>query len=133
MVVKPLEGSIKVDRFGQTLLSSDQTLKLNIGDTTEIILQDGKPFAGELANRDLVVFYDVATRSIPAQTTPQKVVVLSGEADPPAYDLPLRDADALLPVVRPFHLLSTLPWARRLSWRTRLSPRRPLILISTTH
>ncbi len=97
MIVEPLEENIKVDRFDDELVSLDNSLKLNITDETEIILQDGKPFTGELANRDLVVTYDVSTRSIPAQTTPLKVVVLFEKADPPVYDLPERDADLLLP------------------------------------
>ena len=91
MIVEPLEDNIKVDRFDDELVSLDNMLKLNVSAETEIISQDGKPFAGELANRDLVVTYDVATRSIPAQTTPLKIVVLSEKADPPVYDFPERD------------------------------------------
>ncbi len=99
MIVEPLSENIKVDRFDDALVSSDNSLKLNITDETEIILQDGKPFTGELANRDLVVTYDVSTRSIPAQTTPLKVVVLFEKADSPVYDLPKPEGDLLLPDV----------------------------------
>jgi hypothetical protein len=67
---------IKVDIFDKDLLSSDQFLKLNISDATEIILQDGTAFKGELANRKLVVTYGASTKSIPAQTTPDKIIVL---------------------------------------------------------
>lgn len=69
--------NIKVDRFDENLLSSDLWLKLNISKDTEIITEDGKAFNGNLKNRNLIVFYGVTTKSIPAQTTPNKIVVLS--------------------------------------------------------
>jgi len=68
--------SITVDRFDDDLISYDGFLRLNIGEETEIILQDGEPFDCELAHRKLVVLYDISTRSIPAQTTPTKIIVL---------------------------------------------------------
>lgn len=74
--------SIKVDLFDSNLTSADNTLKLNIGKDTEIVSKNGKAFKGELKNRKLAVFYDVATKSIPAQTTPAKVVVLSDAIKP---------------------------------------------------
>lgn len=79
--------NIKVDRFDENLISQDNELKLNISDKTEIILQDGKKFEGELANRMLVALYGPATKSIPAQTTPDKVVVLFERAVPPIHEL----------------------------------------------
>lgn len=82
VVVVNKDENIKVDIFDKDLISSDQSLKLNISDDTEIILQDGKAFKGELANRKLVVTYGVSTRSIPAQTTPTKIVVLFEKAVP---------------------------------------------------
>lgn len=78
---------IKVDRFDKDLVSSDNFLKLNISKETEIISQDGKAFEGEFANRNLVVIYGVSTRSIPAQTNPDKIVVLSEKAVEPIYNL----------------------------------------------
>ncbi|EPR10400.1 copper amine oxidase N-terminal domain-containing protein [Ruminiclostridium papyrosolvens] len=74
---------IKIDRFGKDLISSDNMLKLNISKETEIISQDGKAFEGELANRNLVVLYGISTRSIPAQTNPDKIVVLFEKAVEP--------------------------------------------------
>ena len=69
--------NVTVDRFNDEFISSDGMLQLNIGDDTEIILQNGDPIRlGELPNRKLVVVYDISTRSIPAITTPEKVVVL---------------------------------------------------------
>lgn len=87
VVVNNEDENIKVDIFNKDLVSADNTLKLNISDDTEIVLQDGKPFNGELANRKLVVTYDISTRSIPAQTTPSKIVVLFEKAEHPNYDV----------------------------------------------
>jgi len=69
-------GNIAVDRFNEELISYDGFLMLNIGEDTEIILQDGEAFDCELAHRKLVVLYDISTRSIPAMTTPNKIIVL---------------------------------------------------------
>jgi hypothetical protein len=69
--------NIKVDHFDKDLVSADGTLKLNISKETEVILENGTKFTGDLSNRKLVVFYDISTKSIPAQTSPLKVVVLS--------------------------------------------------------
>ncbi len=71
---------IKVDKFDKDLVSFDNMLKLNISKETEIISQDGKIFEGELANRNLVVLYGISTKSIPAQTNPDKIVVLFEKA-----------------------------------------------------
>ncbi|MCL2405423.1 MAG: hypothetical protein FWC92_07750 [Defluviitaleaceae bacterium] len=68
--------NIAVDRFDDELISYDGNLRLNIGEDTEIILQDGELFDCELAHRKLVVLFDISTRSIPAQTTPNKIIVL---------------------------------------------------------
>lgn len=68
--------NVKVDRFDKNLVSFDKSLKLNISEDTEVILQNGKPFKGNLKNRKLVVIYGPSTRSIPAQTTPIKIIVL---------------------------------------------------------
>ena len=68
---------IKVDRFDENLLSQDQSLLLNITDETQIITQGGQPLEeADLANRKLIVFYDVSTRSMPAITIPNKIVVM---------------------------------------------------------
>lgn len=76
VVVGNQKYSIKVDLFDSNLISVDNLLKLNVCDDTEIITEDGRAFRGELANRKLVVMYTFSTRSIPAQTSPDKIVVL---------------------------------------------------------
>ena len=61
-------------------INSANTLALNIGEETEIIKLSREAFDGNLDGCDLVVFYDMATMSIPAQTNPKKVIVLNKEA-----------------------------------------------------
>lgn len=68
--------NVKVDYFNQDLLSSDGQLKLNISPETQIVLTNGQAFTNNPANRNLIVIYSFTTRSIPAQTTPHKIVVL---------------------------------------------------------
>ena len=88
------EYSVKVDRFDNEFLSYDNELKLNITDDTEIILQNGDKFEGELADRKLVVTYSMATKSIPAQASPIKVVVLYEEILAPIGILPEVEPEA---------------------------------------
>lgn len=52
------------------------TLALNMSDEVKIVDRNGQPCEAELANMDLLVFYAESTKSVPAQTTPLKVVVL---------------------------------------------------------
>lgn len=65
------------DYFDEDLLNSSQTLKLNLsdqGDTT-ILLSNGQTFFFNPGGNFLLVFYTFTTRSIPAITTPQTIVV----------------------------------------------------------
>lgn len=69
--------NIKIDRFDEELTSHDNSLKLNIDKDVELIDFQGNEIEKEdLGNKDLVVFYTVSTRSIPAQTTPKKVIAI---------------------------------------------------------
>lgn len=52
------------------------TLKIATADDTKIVDKNEKEYKGDLDKNDLIVFYGVSTKSIPAQTTPTKVVVL---------------------------------------------------------
>lgn len=74
--------TVKVDHFDENLVSADGSLKLNISEETDIILPDGTAYAGELTHHDLVVSYGPSTRSIPAQTTPEQIMVLPGDELP---------------------------------------------------
>ncbi|MFJ8459411.1 stalk domain-containing protein [Lysinibacillus xylanilyticus] len=82
-------GTVEVDFFNKELVNTDNTLKLNVGEETELLSLSGKEVKAEdLAEQHLLVFYTIATMSIPAQTPPSKVVVLdtiaeeSDEVDP---------------------------------------------------
>lgn len=68
--------SIKVDTFGPGLVSSDNTLRLNVSPTTPIVTKTNQRFTCGLAGQTLVVVYTASTRSIPAQTTPTRIIVL---------------------------------------------------------
>ncbi|UPW84942.1 stalk domain-containing protein [Lysinibacillus sp. Ag94] len=82
-------GTVEVNFFNKELVNTDNTLKLNIGKETELLSLSGKKVKAEdLAEQHLLVFYTIATMSIPAQTPPSKVIVLDtiaqepGEVDP---------------------------------------------------
>src|SRR4051794_6470450 len=66
----------KVDYFNTQLVSSDGRLQLNISPYTRILLKNGQSFSRTPANRDLIVIYGPVTKSIPAQTTPNRIIVL---------------------------------------------------------
>ncbi|MFS0776682.1 hypothetical protein ABC255_11850 [Neobacillus sp. 3P2-tot-E-2] len=68
--------NVKVDYFNRQLVSSDGQLQLNISSYSPILLQNDQPFTLNPANRNLLVVYGPATFSIPAQTTPNKIIVL---------------------------------------------------------
>ncbi|MHC1682680.1 MAG: hypothetical protein AB6733_07000 [Clostridiaceae bacterium] len=68
--------NVTVDFFNNQLLSSDGNLKLNIAPSTEIILRNDQPFNKCPVNKYLIVLYGPTTKSIPAQTTPYKIIVL---------------------------------------------------------
>ena len=68
--------SIKVDFFGARLISSDGSLQINMGPSVQVRLENGQMFTGNLMNRYLLVIYSWSTMSIPAQTTPERIVVL---------------------------------------------------------
>ena len=71
-----MRQNVKLDYFDQDLVSSDNTLKLVPSIRTQVLLENGQPFLGDYSQRDLMVLYTNATRSIPAQTTPEKIIVI---------------------------------------------------------
>lgn len=54
----------------------DQSLKLNIAPSTEIMTSNGQRFTCSLGGQLLVVYYSATTRSIPPQTTPRRIIVM---------------------------------------------------------
>ena len=74
------------DTFG-AYVNSTEELALNVDENTDITDLNGEKVAHtELADNDLIVFYSMATMSIPAQTNPDKVVVLGKAVQAKADD-----------------------------------------------
>ncbi|EEL50371.1 hypothetical protein bcere0022_22650 [Bacillus cereus Rock3-44] len=67
--------NVKVDYFDSQLKSSDGQLQLNLSPYTQIVLTNGQPYSKNPTNRNLIVIYGPATKSIPAQTTPYRIIV----------------------------------------------------------
>src|SRR5690625_3295420 len=76
MVKEQTYQNVKVSYFNSGLISIDNQLKLNIHPYHQIITTNGQAFTGNIANRNLIVIYGPSTKSIPAQTTPHKIIVL---------------------------------------------------------
>ncbi len=109
-IVSPVKDeNIKADKFDADLLSKDKLLKLNIAEDTEILWENDtqinwikNPTLSEietvLGNRKLIVFYDVTTKSIPAQTTPNKIIVLSQQEDDSIINILVNNEKIISPV-----------------------------------
>lgn len=67
--------NVYVGYFGRNLVSSDNQLRLNISRATRITTANGQQFTQSLMNRFLIVIYGAATKSIPAQVTPSRIIV----------------------------------------------------------
>ena len=71
-------GQVYTGFFNEQLQSIDKSLKLNISKNTEVVNKKGeRASVNFLGQQELFVFYTTSTRSIPAQTTPTKVIVWS--------------------------------------------------------
>ena len=73
------EGNVNADTYladEEGYTNAANTLNIATADDTKIVDKDEKEYKGDLDKNDLIVFYGVSTKSIPAQTTPTKVVVL---------------------------------------------------------
>lgn len=76
MVKESPNQNVKVDYFNSQLVSSDGRLQLKLSPYTQLLLTNGQSFTRNPANRDLIVIYGPATKSIPAQTAPYRIIVL---------------------------------------------------------
>lgn len=75
-------GVTAVGTFDQELVDKNLKLQLNISEDTDLSSVSGEAVEIEnLADKDLLVFYTVTTRSIPAQTTPERVILLDRTVD----------------------------------------------------
>ncbi len=76
VIVEPAFGQYAMlDTFDRNLQNSEGTLRLNLEASTDIRTQNGQIFPGNLTGRLLLVLYRATTRSIPAQTTPDEIIV----------------------------------------------------------
>ena len=69
------QEQIAVNFFDRTLTAEDNSLQLNLSRHTNITTTNGQPFTCSLGNHVLIVFYTNTTRSIPPQTTPDRIIV----------------------------------------------------------
>lgn len=67
---------VDVSRYGRELVNQERTLQLKLDRSVDIRTTNNQYFQGSPAEHDLVVIYETSTRSIPAQTTPKRIVVL---------------------------------------------------------
>lgn len=82
-------GSVKVGKFDDDFLSLDKELKLNIGEETKLLNQQGeKVEKADLKGKELAVFYSITTRSLPPQTPPTKIIALDPLTDEVAEEIP---------------------------------------------
>lgn len=77
LVIGRIRGQemITVNFFNRSLTAEDNSLRLNISNRTNITTTNGQRFTCPLGNRVLIVFYTNTTRSIPPQTTPNRIIV----------------------------------------------------------
>ncbi|PPA69328.1 hypothetical protein [Jeotgalibacillus proteolyticus] len=78
MVKNSTNQQVKADFFNAQLISSDGQLQLTPGPYTQVLLANGQAFSRSPANRNLIVVYGPSTKSIPAQTTPYRIIVWCG-------------------------------------------------------
>lgn len=76
----PSGTNAMLDVFNSDLTNTDNTLTLNMTDTTPVTVPNGQNFYENIADKLLMVIYGATTRSIPAQTTPEQVVVFCSES-----------------------------------------------------
>lgn len=78
------KGFTDLSVYNEELVNESNTLKLNISETTPIINVNGAKMrysADDLKGSECLVLYTVSTRSIPAQTTPQLVMIMNTAQD----------------------------------------------------
>lgn len=76
VTVSRSEETVIVNFFDRNLTARDNSLRLNVGRSTEVTTLNGQRFHCSPGENFLLVYYSVTTRSIPPQTTPRRVVVL---------------------------------------------------------
>lgn len=78
------KGFADLSIYNDDLVNESNTLKLNLSDTTPIVNVNGAKMhytAADLKGSECLVLYTTSTRSIPAQTTPQLVMIMNTAQD----------------------------------------------------
>ena len=95
------KGFFVVGHFDEELTDMKNSLKLNISAETSILNTMGTRqvmTAEDVKGQDAIVFYDITTRSIPAQTNPSLVMVLAAAPEDTAVEpmgaLPEKEEEA---------------------------------------
>lgn len=84
VIIKSEGQNVSVLTFDENLVSTDNSLMLNIGENTVIGDVQGtkKAFsADDIKGATAIVVYGATTRSIPAQTTPERVIILKSASE----------------------------------------------------
>ena len=92
--------NMMVGHFGEDLTDRTSKLQLNISDETRILNLEGAKIrlsAEDVKNQDALVFYDVTTKSLPAQTTPSLVLLLTQIEEETANE-PKMQAQEMVPL-----------------------------------
>lgn len=81
--------------YNDQLINKENTLALNIDKDTNIVAENGAKMrfsANNIKQRECLVFYTISTKSIPAQTTPQFVMIMNKKEEINVSDsfVPLR-------------------------------------------
>ena len=69
-------SNVEVGFFNNRLVNTDNTLRLNITEAVPVVTSNNQVVFGAPGGRYLIVLYEASTKSIPAITTPEKVVVM---------------------------------------------------------
>lgn len=93
-------GNMMVGHFSADGTDWVHSLHLNISDETRILNLEGAKIrlsADDVKNQDALVFYDIETRSIPAQTNPSLVLLLT-QAEEETANEPEVQAQVMVPL-----------------------------------
>lgn len=83
-IINSDDASMDLSVYNETLTNWENTLKLNISPSTKITdaKETKKVFTAEdIKSSECIVLYSVSTRSIPAQTNPEMVIILNTAAE----------------------------------------------------
>ncbi|KGR74185.1 stalk domain-containing protein [Ureibacillus sinduriensis] len=73
-------GTVELQRFNKQLLNEKGDLVIHVTDETKIHNLSGKKVSKDaMVDKDVLIFYEIVLESYPAQTGPNKVVVLEKE------------------------------------------------------